>query len=210
MFICVFGKRGSGKTTLIKGQIEKFPKPVIILDLLGNYQDEKAYENFNELSELLATICLDAEEGKHRNKIYSLRCSDPGLCVDYISAALWEIGGGTLVLDEADGFNLSEAPCFDEIIRYGRNRNVHLITGCRRPAEISRDFTAAANTILCFKTNEPRDIDYFKHTVLGDKADELMKVEKYNGIGINHDEERIFWFKTNQKGEIIEIKSENL
>lgn len=211
MLICIFGMRGSGKTTLIKGNLEKFRGPVVNIDLLGNYPDPE-YIQTSKISECIKNISyfVKSENKEELQKIITLKTNDPDLAVDYVSAALWEAGGGTLVLDEADGFNETNAPCFDELVRYGRNRNVDLITGCRRPFEISRNITAGANKIYVFRTNEPRDIDYFKSTVLGEMAEKLREIPKYHGIFVDYDNETMGLFKTDENGTIYKLSQQKI
>lgn len=209
MLICVFGMRGSGKTSLIRGNLDKFRGPVVNLDLLGNYTNQE-YIQCESLSEAVRCVVhyVKSENKSELQKIINLKTNDPDEAIDYMSAVLWEAAGGTLVLDEADGFNDSNAPCFDNLIRYGRNHNVDVITGCRRPYEISRNITAGANKIYIFRTNEPRDIDYFKSTVLGEKALELRKLPKYHGIYVDYDTETMGIFKTDESGNIYKLNSQ--
>ena len=62
-----------------------------------------------------------------------------------------------------------------------------IITGCRRPAEISRNITAGANKIFVFQTQEPRDIDYFESTVLGSEAEKLINLAQFHGLFVDYD-----------------------
>lgn len=211
MLICFFGMRGSGKTTAIKGNLENFRGPVVNLDLLGNYPDPE-YIQTSSISEMIRNISyyLKQENKSELQKIIVLKTQTPDEAIDFASAALWEAGGGTLVIDEADGFNDTNAPCFDQLVRYGRNRNVDLITGCRRPYEISRNITAGANKIYIFRTNEPRDIEYFKSTVLGEKAEKLRSLPKYHGIYVDYDNEVTGIFKTDENGVIYRLSSDKI
>ncbi len=205
--ICFFGKRGSGKTTTIRGQLKDCRPPVIILDVLGNFQNPE-FKNYSNISDAIDELNNQVE--KDRFQIISLQTADPNLSVDFISAALWELNGGTLILDEVDAFNISDSPCFDQLIRYGRNKNVSIITGCRRPAEVSRNITAAANQLWALKTNEPRDIDYFSSTVFGEKSYELMRLPDWHGIYVDYDLGETGIFKIDERGKIFKLKSEKL
>lgn len=201
MIIEFFGKRGSGKTTAIRNQILSAKKPAIVVDLLGNFSD-LGYQT-SSLSDALLKISDYLKTRDKQFEIITLKTASPDEAIDYASAALWEAYGGTLVLDECDAFSLSEAACFDDLIRYGRNRGVDVITGCRRPAEISKNITAAANKVFCFQTTEPRDIDYFEATVFGREARRLMNLPKYSGLYIDFDASTMGDFKTNAQGQIF-------
>lgn len=207
MLINFFGKRGAGKTTAIKGQLEDCRGPVVVCDILGNFQNPE-WVLVDTPSQAIEKMKYYLENPDSQ-KIIVVKCADPDLTVDYVSAALWEAGGGTLVLDEADGFSLATAPCFDNLVRYGRNRNVDIITGCRRPAEISRNITAGANKLFAFQTQEPRDIEYFRSTVFGDEAERLTTIEKYHGLFIDYDQNPVLIaeFRIDEEGRIYKLKT---
>lgn len=206
-FICFFGKRGSGKTTSIRGQLFDCRPPVVILDILGNF-DDPTYFHTEKISD--AILELNNQIKKDEFKIICLKTADPNLAVDYLSAALYEANGGTLILDEVDAFNFSEASCFDQLIRYGRNKNVSVITGCRRPAEVHRNITAAANKLFVLKTNEPRDIDYYSATLFGERAYELMRLPDFHGLFLDYDQNTLGVFKIDEQGKIYILKSEQI
>lgn len=214
MVINFFGKRGCGKTTVIKGQLIDCRAPVVIIDILGNYQNIECIQT-TEIPRCIEEIKkyylkeINHDEIPQKEKIINLSSHDYNLAIDYISACLWEIGGGTLILDEVDCFEFSEAPCFDQIVRYGRNHNVDIITGCRRPAELSKNITAAANKFYCFSTHEPRDIDYFSE-IFGDRAQELMHLPKYSGLFLDYDNELIGRFTVDSSGGIHHAEESSL
>lgn len=207
MLINFFGKRGSGKTTVIRGTIKYCRPPVVIIDILGNFDEftmNKAGIGSIQVDKISDAINFLEKYSKKEveTKVVVLKTSDPDLAVDFMSAALWENHGGTLVLDEVDGFSFANAPCFDQLVRYGRNRDVDLITGCRRPAEVSRNITAGANKIFVFQTQEPRDIDYFQSTVLGQEAEKLINIPKFHGLYTDYDSNQNGSFKIDVDGNI--------
>ncbi len=212
MVINFFGKRGSGKTTVIKGQLRDCRPPVIIIDILGNYNDSEFLQT-KEISQTIDEIkkwyLKEINNEEHSQQIINLKTHDYNLAIDFISAALWEIKGGTLILDEGDVFEPSEAPCFDQIVRYGRNHNVDMIFGCRRPAEISRNITAAANKIYCLQTNEPRDIMYYEE-IFGPRAVELMRLPKHSGLFLDYDSEITGRFSVDEQGGIHHLEENPL
>lgn len=213
MLITFFGKRGAGKTTTIRGNLKSFIGPVVVVDILGNFDEKsllkekiKSFQT-DDISAAISEIenYLEQDEKyQNENKIIVLQAQNPGLAVDYISAALWEAHQGTLVLDEADAFEFPEAPCYDQIIRYGRNRDVHVITGVRRPAELHRSISAAANQMYAFGTHEPRDVEYFEKTIFGTKAQELITVPKYSGIFVDYDKGLMGNFRIDIRGKIYQ------
>lgn len=207
MLICVFGKRGSGKTTIIKGSLEELPGPVVVIDVLGNF-DSDEYIQTDDLGDCVDYVTDYARDPKGKIKVFVLKTPDPDLATEYMSSILWELHGGTLVLDEVDSITYQKGSCFDQLIRYGRNRNVNIITGCRRPAELSRNITAGANKIYVFQTQEPRDIDYFKSTVLGEKAKNLNILSQYSGILVDYDRNEFCQYKIDQSGKLFILNGE--
>lgn len=220
MLINIFGKRGSGKTTLIKGDLDNFPGPVAVIDILGNYeslkdsQNEPLYPSTGSITKFIDWLKeyseLSDDEKSEYDKVFVLTPQDPDVALDYVSAVLWELKGGTLVLDEADGFSITNAPVFDWIIRYGRNRSVHLVTGCRRPAELSRNITAGANRLFVLRTQEPRDVKYFEETLLGERAQTLMELPEFHGLLLDYDRGKLSKFNFNEAGQIHFLESEPL
>jgi len=206
MLITVFGRRGSGKTTLIRRLIPTQKRPIIVIDVLGNFVNDGwdvAYSLKSGL-ESLAAYLRDKEN--HSGTIVVVD-SDINRTIDYFCSALWKIGGGTLVLDEVDAFSIAESPCFDEAIRYGRNRGIDVITGCRRPAELSRNITAGADIAFIFNTHEPRDILYYSEFVGDELALTLRRLPQYHGIFKDFKNQKSGIFKTTGDGKITILRN---
>lgn len=217
MLVNIFGKRGAGKTVLIKNALKNCRGPVVVIDILGNFQNIEDTIKAKSLGDAVSFV-RDYRGAQDRGdnmdeiaKVIILDAHDPDETVDYVSSALWHAEGGTLVLDEADGFTPdSAAPRFDYLVRYGRNKGIDLLTGCRRPAEISRNITAGANRMFIFQTQEPRDIDYYKKTILGERAESLISMPDYHGIYLDYDKKSIGTFKTNSAGEVFILSAEKI
>lgn len=205
-----FGKRGSGKTTAIRAEIPELKKPIVILDVLGNFDpevepNEATWIGVTSASEAIEEMVRHAKEPKKHPGVIIIQSANMSHDVDYISSALWKLRGGTIVLDEIDAVSIPEAPCFDELIRYGRNRGIDVVTGCRRPAEISKNITAGADIILCFTTHEPRDIDYFSQKLGDEYAQALPKLEPFHGIYIDYANRVSGEFKSENDGKITRL-----
>lgn len=215
MLITVFGKRGSGKTTAIRAMIEELPKPVVIVDILGNFEPGKGenpddWVETDSASEAIQQMAAYLDDPKGHRGILVVRDASVSRVVDFVSSALWSARGGTLVLDEADSVDLSDAPCFDELVRYGRNRGIWLITGCRRPAEISKNITAGADLVYCFRTHEPRDLEYFEKAFGWEIVEPMMSLPHWHGIYVDYKAQESGTFKTDEQGVIHRLSSRSL
>lgn len=214
MLITVFGKRGSGKTTVIRDMIKDQKKPVVIIDVLGNFDPEadKIQEKKNpnnkkwvfcqNTPDAIDEIANYVDNPKSHPGVIVVQDGNIDRCTDFISSALWKIEGGTLIIDECDAIRIADAPCFNELIRYGRNKGIDLITGCRRPAELDKNITAGADVIYCFTTHEIRDIDYFRVKFGDDLANTLPSLPPYHGIYIDYLNNVTGEYKSNERGEI--------
>lgn len=194
-----FGKRGAGKTTAINGLLLSEQQPIFIFDLLGNYSH--CGKVFDSAKEAIAHFVWRQETGmKHKPLVIQSQNIEED--IDLLCEALWRNQGGTLILDEVDSINYAKAKRFDFVIRYGRNRNIDIVAGCRRPAELSKHITASADIFYCFTTHEPRDVEYFR-TLFGDEAFDLPKLKRFHGLYIDYKTNSRGRFKTEASGKII-------
>lgn len=200
MLVVLFGKRGTGKTYLIAETAKTLKGPVLMLDFLGNFNDVKGFKTQSTES---ATKWLLDYKSQDKEKICILTPSNVDLSVDAICDAAWVKGNCTLVIDEVDMISYSGCRGFDYVVRYGRNRGIHLLLASRRPAEISRNITAGANAIYIFQTQEPRDIEYYSKTLVGEHAEKLMTLPRHHGVMLDYDRERIGIFQVNSDGEVF-------
>lgn len=211
MFTAVFGRRGSGKTTLIRALIPNLRKPVVVIDVLGNFQgyghgteDWLDVESIRDALEAVRAYCEAPDENP---SVVVLTSGDLDNAIDFVCSALWKIQGGTLVIDETDAFSLAEAPCYDEAIRYGRNRDIDMVIGCRRPAEISKNITAASDRVYCFVTREPRDIDYYCEFLGDEIALQIPHLKPHHGMFVDFLEQKQGVFRTDIDGHIYHVKN---
>lgn len=183
----------------------------MVIDILGNFNDPE-YIQLDSVSATIDNIKYykDNHQKEDLQKIIVLKPADPDRAVDFISAAMWEAGGGTLVLDEADAFNEAEAPCFDQLVRYGRNRGVNIVIGCRRPYEISRNITAGMNKLFVFQTIETRDIEYFEKTIMGPRAQQLKNIQQFHGLYLDYDAKTTGLFAIDLNGVVYKLTEETL
>ncbi len=147
MITLVFGKRGSGKTYLVKKLIRDLYSAVVA-------------DVFNEYAPLpLAKTPQDIVDNR---KIRVMMDSEnaENLFLETIS----HLKNRTIVIEEIDRFCSPYwiEPRLDRLVRYGRHKNISIIGVSRRPVEIHRNLTANANEIISFRMIEPNDLKYFR------------------------------------------------
>ena len=174
--ICIFGKRGSGKTTLA-WRLLHGKRRVILFDPLGQYEGDASPQGrkwFVSLYELRQHV-------QARDTFFAVyRPTRARESFPLLSRIACKVGKLCLVAEEIS-WAISPAKMNTEIenlIRYGRHRDVELIGISRRPSEVNRDLTANADEIYIFRMHEPRDKDYFRD-VIGSAADGLPNLEPY-------------------------------
>jgi DNA helicase HerA-like ATPase len=143
--ITIVGKRGSGKTTLMKYLMTKLPHINFeVFDLLGNFEDYRGKGNIVNYH----VISLGNQEDINTGETIP----------DLIDGVL-DRGDTMVVIDEADRYPYKQKTGFSNMIDIGRNFNVGYIAATRRPANISKDFLANSTYIFAFRTILPQDLE---------------------------------------------------
>lgn len=152
---CVLGRRGSGKTELVKFLAQELPYNLGILDVVGNLKPLK--DLGKPMFGFESRIGLG---GGYR--LVDYRLIDPQ-DEDAISKAVndWMNRGHVLALfDEADRYSYfaaSKTP-LSHFINLARNYGCGYIATARRTANISPDFLANATYLFVFRHIHPRDL----------------------------------------------------
>jgi hypothetical protein len=176
--VCIFGKRGTGKTwlafKLIRGKTR-----LIIFDPLKQFQGGKEFTRVSEMTR----YCLESgfREEKKKPFVVILRPRQAREQFPLVARLAREVGSLCLLAEEIS-WAISPAkmdPAIEELIRYGRHQDVELIGISRRPPEVNRDLTSNANEVYIFRTHEPRDIAYFREVLGSEAADSLPNLPEF-------------------------------
>lgn len=174
--ILVLGKRGSGKSFLVKKLIEKEPR-LFVFDTLSEYEMGVVFENEKNLVAFWRTVY-------RRNFRLVYRPLIPDEEIKSACRLVYTLGNLCFVVEEIDcycsSFQIDEN--FAHVIQRGRHKNITLIGITQRPYGINRLLTSQAKEIYIFSTNEPRDRDYLR-TLLGQEIEgKLDALEQYQYV----------------------------
>ncbi|MBA7495392.1 hypothetical protein ES702_05974 [subsurface metagenome] len=169
----ILGKRGSGKSYLVKKILQK-NKHFVVFDTLGEYTDGVTFQELPKLLEFWEKF-ID----KNFRLIYQpLRPKEE---FEDICRLVWACGDLTFVVEEIDtfcgSFDLPEH--FAHIIQRGRHKDITLIGISQRPYGINRLLSSQAKEMCIFNTTEPRDLDYLKNYIEQGGVEQLKNLKEY-------------------------------
>lgn len=177
--IFVSGQRGSGKSHWTKKHLLKLPR-VLIYDSLSEYTADFNFQDIDSLVDFLKT-------DQAVNSFYSavLDTYDENEFPLFCRAAL-ACDNLYVIIEEIDLFSnpLSTPVELLKLLKYGRHWNLQIIGVSRRPAEVSRHFTAMTTRFVIFNQREPRDISYFR-SIIGEHADKIPQLTNYQFLDID-------------------------
>lgn len=149
--LTISGKRGYGKTTLIKSLIANLSR-VAIWDPMAEYDHPNSY----------------------RPKQGTIAEFDAWL------HQWWMLGNVFLVVDEADFVMPVKKPLSPEaysIINVGRHRNIGLAMLTRRIAELNKTAFSQSENIFLFRHSISNDVNYLREFI--DNVEVIRTFEKY-------------------------------
>jgi len=154
--ILIFGKTGSGKSTLNKRLLLPNLDRCIIIDALLEYENGIVFTKFTDLVDYVNDNELYFPEKKFNLIVRFDNDSD----IEYLFKLIYEIGNLYLVLEEAEIYisPYAKQSNFLRLVRYGRHKAISIIGIARRTSELSLDFRSQVNTIYTLKQTEVKDL----------------------------------------------------
>jgi hypothetical protein len=173
------GKRGSGKTTAMRGDLDGEPR-IVVYDTLH----EAAYDDFHRIDDI-----GDLADRLIANPpIIRLAYTWNGKAArdvdfDRVCAAVYCCRNLVFAIDEVDLFC---SPNFtprhlDMIVSLGRHRGLSVYCATRRPKEIPATIRAQAARVISFRQSEPADLEWCRQ-VMGAMADRLPGLAEYQRL----------------------------
>jgi hypothetical protein len=171
--IGVLGKKGSGKSALVKRIIDRIDH-VIIFDPMHEYGGV-FYQSITELRnmseniicesfiELVTAIKCLTVRPKYRIIFRAVNDDE----AEGFMQIMNKVNNYTLVLEECDIYTDSHYihSEISNLIKYGRHFNRSLIWVSRSPFEINRFLTRQTDILISFLQTEPRDIEYLSNFI---------------------------------------------
>lgn len=163
--LVLLGKRGSGKTQLIKYFLTTFCfTNTVVFDTIqkgdGSYE---ALKNSSCPNIKVVDTTADAEFWDAFN-----------------DSKYWE--NRFIVIDELDMVNFYHKNFYTRWINVGRNFNSGGILSARRPTRLPRDTTANADYSFLFSAHERSVIQFYRESYSEEVVDAVKKLEKYEFI----------------------------
>ncbi len=168
----IYGKTGSGKTTLAKQLIKDYDR-VIIIDSMSEYNDGLIFTSFDEF------IGYVLENNIFENEKFMLICRfESDIEIEFLFKAVFEISNLLLVVEEAEVYisPFAKQSNFLRIVRYGRHKSVSIIGIARRTGELSLTFRSQTDFIYSFIQTDVNDLKNMESLGLTG----LDQLQKYN------------------------------
>lgn len=152
--ICVFGKKGEGKTYYIKNNIIRpSPYPCIILDTFGEYEDVAVtipYFKDYKIDKFKSRIILEDDE-QFEDFFYTI------MTFNFKSPV-------NLIISEVDWWTSSHylPKPFVKFLIKSRHLKINFICDVRTPYELHRRIKGLTDYFVIFKLTEKSHLDYFR------------------------------------------------
>jgi len=152
--VLILGRKGSGKTSLVRAIVPKLER-VVVLDPLEEYHGLIRARDFNSLLSFLEAV--------HEHRKIRIACTFSTM--EEYERAIYlvrEVGNIWIIIEELNYFVdcWSHEEAYLDLIRFGRHDGVSILMVAQRAAEIPKLFTSQSDAIVSFKQTEPRDLDY--------------------------------------------------
>ena len=173
----VFGRRGSGKSTLglhlVRERVREGRRVGIVVDTLLEHVSLPLVD-LDNVPHLLSAgysttvrVAVPNEEAFMQLRTVLSQSEGPAVVLGIDELSYWTKPNAT-------------APGLSDLIRYGRHWRVDLIGIARRAAETSREFTAQADELYIFATHEPRDLAYFGEILPPEAMAKIGSLEQFH------------------------------
>jgi len=154
----VIGKRGSGKSFMVKHEIAG-KRRLVVFDVMAEYKHGVCFEH--EDLDALLTFWHAHYKGAFRIIYRPAKAKEE---IEWISRGCYVLGDVTMVAEECDAFcSPSFIPeWFSYVVNRGRHKHIELYAVMPAPFGIHKDLKRQAKVARIFRLTEPGDIKYLK------------------------------------------------
>ena len=179
--IAIFGRRGSGKSTLFQSILRR-SRRLIVIDPLGEHNigrvcyDRNDVLNYTTKADAFRIVYRPLADNQEQEIAFVDWCA-------YLAENLCDI---TFAVDEVDNYTnpyyMSNG--LRRIIHYGRHYNIAVVMASRQANRIRNDITAQADIILSFQQQGRQAISYMADFDDKDIVGGLLTMKQHNFVMI--------------------------
>lgn len=183
--ICgIFGRTGTGKSTLFKAMV-RASRRCIVIDpksehhdigaVVASYDEFKAHWNANYRAGRWHIVLQPAA-------LKELDTAEPREALrPYLKAVAWKGKRYLVAIDEVDRFMTIHKTDRDisTIINLGRAWGVHLVAVARRGQAVHNELISQCSDLYLFQMTKDNDVDYFTEFIGEENADRVRRLDTY-------------------------------
>ena len=177
--IGIAGKRGSGKSTVLKSIALDAPR-LLVWDLLGEHRwCPNPLRNEREISAFISWA-----HGRERFAARVVPDDTDDETFEALCQLAYREGRLLLVIEEVAMISKPNwlPPSLDKIVRLGRHRGVSVAWTTQRLSEVARRLTSTTDAFLLFFHHEPRDVEAIQQRCGIAVADTVSQLGRHNFV----------------------------
>lgn len=177
--IGVLGKKGSGKSALVKKGLPSL-KRYLVVDVLHEYTHGVIFYNAADV-----IIYIDQYKDDDFHAIFRPPDGNEEAETEKILCMMNNVNNYTIIMEEVD-YHCNPNYVHPELLRlvkYGRHYGRSLIWLSRNAAEVNRNLTRQSDVLITFLQTEPIDLKYLSHYAFDKTPNELGKYEYALSVG---------------------------
>lgn len=156
----IIGKKGCGKTTLTKLLMLDVDLPIILIDPMSQFSSTFEFTNAQSAWDFIS----DHFETFKKGLVVSITDDNEDRLENFFLHIYKYMEKIMLIIDEIDMYFAvtNNKTVLNKIVRYGRNKEISLISTAKRPQGLHRNLSSQTDKFYFFRASEPRDLKYIQ------------------------------------------------